>query len=245
VTAADGAPRQARPGPLVLAERPAAGVLTLALNRPEKKNALSAALLTELAGLLRAGFDDPEIRAIVLTGTDPAFCAGVDLDGIAAGVKFPLEAVRSLQSAPVPVIAAVNGAAVTGGLELALACDIRIGSERARFADTHARLGFTPAWGMTARLPQAVGQAWARQISLTGSFIDAETALRIGLVNELVGHGQLIDRAVELGVMIARTKPEAARRIRGLYDVARDQGGQRALEAEARALAAGTSHRPA
>jgi enoyl-CoA hydratase len=98
---------------------------------------------------------------------------------------------------------------------------------------------------MTALLPQAVGQAWARQISLTGSFIDAETALRIGLLNEMVSHGQLIDRAVGLAVMIAQTKPEAARRIRGLYDVARDQGGHRALEAEARAPAAGTSHHPA
>jgi enoyl-CoA hydratase len=230
---------------LVLAERPTAGVLVVRLNRPEKKNALSAALLTELAGVLRAEFADPGNGAVVLTGTDPAFCAGVDLDGIAAGVRFPLDAVRSLQSAPVPIIAAVNGAAVTGGLELALSCDFRIGSERARFADTHARLGFTPAWGMTARLPQAVGQAWARQISLTGAFVDAATALRIGLLNEVVSHGQLIDRAVELGAMIARSRREAVRRIRDLYDAARDQTGQQALAAEAKGSAAETSHHPA
>jgi enoyl-CoA hydratase len=209
-------------------------VLVLTLDRPDKRNALSAPLLTELAAQLRAGFDDPSARAVVLTGTDPAFCAGVDLDGIAAGVAFPEEAVRSLQAAPVPVIAAVNGPAITGGLELALACDFRIGSERARFVDTHARMGVTPGWGMTARLPQAVGQAWARQMSFTGSFVDAETALRIGLLNELVSHGQLVDRAVELASLIARTDAAAARRIRGLYDVARDSSGAQAIAAEAR-----------
>ena len=205
----------------------------LTLNRPDKRNALSAALLTELAAQLRAGLDDEATRAVVLTGTDPAFCAGVDLDGIAAGVSFPEDAVRYLQAASVPVIAAVNGAAITGGLELALACDFRIGSERARFADTHARMGVTPGWGMTARLPQAVGQAWARQMSLTGSFVEAETALRIGLLNELVDHGRLLDRAVELARLIAQTKPEASRRIRDLYAVARDHSGQQALATEA------------
>jgi enoyl-CoA hydratase len=217
---------------LVLAERPEAGVLVLTLSRPDKRNALSAPLLTELAKQLRAGLDDAATRAVVLTGTEPAFCAGVDLDGIAAGVRFPGEAMRLLRTASVPVVAAVNGPAITGGLELALACDFRIGSERARFADTHARMGVTPGWGMTARLPQAVGQAWARQMSLTGSFVDAETALRIGLLNELVSHDRLLDRAVELAGLIARTNPDAARRIRDLYSVARDTTGQQALDAE-------------
>jgi enoyl-CoA hydratase len=217
---------------LVLAERPEAGVLVLTLSRPDKRNALSASLLTELAEQLRAWLGDAATRAVVLTGTDPAFCAGVDLDGIAAGVRFPGEAMRLLRTAPVPVVAAVNGPAITGGLELALACDFRIGSERARFADTHARMGVTPGWGMTARLPQAVGQAWARQMSLTGSFVDAETALRIGLLNELVSHDRLLDRAVELAGLIARTNPDAARRIRDLYSVARDTTGQQALDAE-------------
>jgi enoyl-CoA hydratase len=217
---------------LVLAERPEAAVLVLTLSRPDKRNALSAPLLTELAERLRAGLDDAATRAVVLTGTDPAFCAGVDLDGIGAGVRFPGEAMRLLRTASVPVVAAVNGSAITGGLELALACDFRIGSERARFADTHARMGVTPGWGMTARLPQAVGQAWARQMSLTGSFVDAETALRIGLLNELVSHDRLLDRAVELAGLIARTSPDAARRIRDLYSVARDTTGQQALDAE-------------
>jgi enoyl-CoA hydratase len=218
---------------LVVADRPTAGVLVLTLNRPGKRNALSADLLTALEAQLRAALDDTGTRAIVLTGTDPAFCAGVDLDGIAAGVQFPESGVRRLQASPVPVIAAVNGAAITGGLELALACDFRIGSERARFADTHARMGVTPGWGMTSRLPQAVGQAWARQMSLTGEFVEATTALRIGLLNELVSHERLIDRAIALGSAIARTDPAAARRIRDLYNVARDGSGRQALDAEA------------
>jgi enoyl-CoA hydratase len=205
------------------------------LNRPEKRNALSASLLTELAAALESGFADEATRAVVLTGADPAFCAGVDLDAIAAGLAFPEDPMRHLRAAPVPVIAAVNGPTITGGLELALACDFRIGSERARFADTHAKLGLTPGWGMTARLPQAVGQAWARQISCTGAFVDAQTALRIGLINELVSHEGLLDRAVDLAVMISRTKPGAAGRIRDLYGVQRDATGQQALDAEAQA----------
>jgi enoyl-CoA hydratase len=221
---------------LVTAERPEPGVLLLTLNRPDKRNALSAALLTELGARWAAGLADSATRAVVLTGTDPAFSAGVDLDGIAAGTAFPEEVVRQLQASPVPVIGAINGPAITGGLELALSCDFRIGSERARFADTHARMGVTPGWGMTARLPQAVGPAWARQISLTGAFVDAETALRIGLINELVPHERLTDRAVELAALIARTVPKAAGRIRDLYNVARDGSGAQALDAEARVM---------
>jgi enoyl-CoA hydratase len=221
---------------LVTAARPEPGVLLLTLNRPDKRNALSAPLLTALAAQWEAGLSDAATRAVVLTGSDPAFSAGVDLDGIASGVAFPEEVVRRLQASPVPVIGAINGPAITGGLELALSCDFRIGSERARFADTHARMGVTPGWGMTARLPQAVGQAWARQISLTGAFVDAETALRIGLINELVAHERLIDRAVELAVLITRTVPEAARRVRDLYNVARDGSGAQALDAEARVM---------
>jgi len=128
---------------------------------------------------------------------------------------------------------------VTGGLELALACDFRIGSERARFADTHARVGVTPAWGLTARLPQAVGQSWARQMSFTGDFVDAATALRIGLLNEVVPHDDLLDRAVQLAVSITSTDAGTAGRVRGLYDISRDQDGAAALAAERELAAAG------
>src|SRR5699024_8942907 len=136
-------------------------------------NALSTELLAQLDAALKRIGDDRTVSAIVLTGADPAFSAGVDLDEIASGADFPAEPLARLHNSPVPVVAAINGAAVTGGLEMILACDLRIASDRARFADTHAKLGLTPAWGMPVTLPRAVGQAWARQISFTGAFIDA------------------------------------------------------------------------
>src|SRR4029453_5828611 len=104
---------------------------------------------------------------------------------------------------------AITGVAATGGLGLALACDFRIASETARFADTHSRVGVVPAWGLTARLPQAVGQAWARQMSFTGDFVDAATALRIGLVNQVVPAADLLDTAVGLAARIPATDEPA------------------------------------
>jgi enoyl-CoA hydratase len=217
---------------LVLLHRPADGVAVVTLNRPAKYNALSAGLLRELGQVLTGLAADPGLRAAVLTGADPSFCAGLDLVELGAGVAFPPDGLRPLLDLGVPVIGAINGVAVTGGLELALACDFRIGSERARFADTHARVGVTPGWGLTARLPQAVGQSWARQMSMTGDFVDAPTALRIGLINELVPHDELLGRAVALAGSVTSTDPGTLRRIQGLYDLARDQGGGRALEQE-------------
>jgi enoyl-CoA hydratase len=216
-------------------DRPAPGVAVLTLNRPAKYNALSGALLTaadqrlaELAAQAAGG----DLRALVLTGADPAFCAGLDLTELGQPGAIPAGAMRLLFGFPVPVLGAINGVAVTGGLEMALACDFRIGSERARFADTHARVGVTPAWGLTARLPQAVGQSWARQMSLTGDFVDAATALRIGLLNEVVPHDDLLDRAVQLATSIASTDAGTAGRIRELYDTSRDRSGAAALAAE-------------
>jgi enoyl-CoA hydratase len=220
-------------------DRPAPGVAVLTLNRPAKYNALSAALLTEADRLLRELADGQDLRALVLTGADPAFCAGLDLTELGTGAPFPVGALSLLFEFPVPVIGAINGVAVTGGLEVALACDFRIGSERARFADTHARIGVTPAWGLTARLPQAIGQSWARQMSLTGDFVDASTALRIGLLNEIVQHGSLLDRSVQLAVSIASTNAGTAGHIRAMYDLSRDHGGARALAAEQELSAGG------
>jgi len=220
-------------GDLVLIDRPAPGVAVVTLNRPAKYNALSAALLQELTAALERLAGEPELRALVLTGAGPAFCAGLDLRELEAGVKIAgPESIRPLQNFPVPVIGAINGVAVTGGLELALACDFRVASERARFADTHARVGIVPAWGMTARLSQAVGQAWARQMSFTGDFVDAALALRIGLVNEVVPHDRLLPRAVELAQSIATTVPETLRRIREIYDIIRDGTGADGIRAE-------------
>jgi enoyl-CoA hydratase len=224
---------------LAVLDRPAEGVAVLTLNRPAKYNALSAELLATLQRLLGELAGDDGLRALVLTGSDPAFCAGLDLVELGAATEFSPRALDGLLALPVPVIGAINGVAITGGLELALACDFRIGSERARFADTHARVGLTPAWGLTARLPQTVGQSWARQMSMTGDFVDAPTALRIGLINELVPHDSLLERAVALATAVTSTDKATAARIRELYDLSRDQTGAAALAAEIEISSAG------
>jgi enoyl-CoA hydratase len=133
-----------------------------------------------------------------------------------------------------PVIGAVNGPAVTGGLELALGCDFLIASERATFADTHARVGVLPAGGMTIRLPQLVGVNRARQMSLTGDFVDAATACSWGLVNEVVPHDELLGRAVALGGAIAESDPAAVGELRSMYAALAHRGDDEAYADEAR-----------
>lgn len=208
-------------------------VAIVTLDRPAARNALSAALLDQLTAAFDALRDDPGVRVVVLTGADPAFCAGVDLKEVAAGPRRPFSSapIDAITEAGKPVIGAVNGPAVTGGLELALACDLRIASERARFADTHARVGVAPAWGLSWRLPHAVGYAWARQMSFTGNYVDAELALRLGLVNEVVPHERLLPRALELAGDMATVEPADLAVLREMY--ARRERGT-AAEAAAR-----------
>jgi enoyl-CoA hydratase len=219
---------------LVLIDRPTTGVAMVTLNRPEKYNALNSALRAAFATAMADVSGDSGLRAIVITGADPAFCAGLDLNELGRDdYEFRSDRDGPLGPCPVPTIGAVNGVAVTGGLEIALACDFRIASERARFADTHARVGVFPGWGLTARLPQAVGQSWARQMSFTGDYVDAHLALRIGLVNEVVAHGELLTRSVQIAASIASTAPTTLARIRHTYDAGRDGTGADALAIEA------------
>jgi enoyl-CoA hydratase len=194
-------------------ERHDATVL-LRLDAPERRNALDLATMQVLVAELRAAEADAAIRAIVLTGADPAFCAGLDLAAIGAG-ELILEEVEDLDADPwkvlqeltTPTIAAVNGAAVTGGLELVLCCDLAIASPRARFADTHARVGIHPSGGLTVLLPRFVGLRQALGMSLTGRFVDAEESLRLGLVNAVVDHEALVAAALEAAAAIAAADP--------------------------------------
>src|SRR5882757_7197890 len=184
-------------------------VRVLTMNRPEARNALSPNLIGTLYAALREADDDASARAVVLTGADPAFCAGVDLKeaqrlGAAYFEQFQTEnCIRQTAEMHTPIIGAINGAVFTGGLEMALGCDFLIASERAVFADTHARVGILPGGGMTARLPQLIGAAMARRLSMTGEVIDAARAEHIGLVTEVVPHEQLIERALELAGQVA------------------------------------------
>lgn len=212
-------------------------VALVTLNRPARRNALSSALLIALRATLTELDAAPAVGAIVLTGTDPAFCAGLDLTELGQ----PGSQLAAAGSGPVlpplskPLIGAVNGAAVTGGLELALACDFLIASDRATFADTHARVGIMPGWGMTYALPEAVGVRRARQLSATGNFIDAATALSWGLVNHVVPHAELVDFTVALAADAAANDTAAVMAIFATYQEQVIAGDAAGVEARARA----------
>ncbi len=200
--------------PLLLVDSGSAGVTVVTLNRPRMRNALSRALRDELDETLRRLDADATVHAIILTGADPAFCSGMD----AKEIQADPESARTIgpRRAPVfdlrtPLIAAVNGAALTGGFELALACDWIVASERAVFGDTHARLGLSPGWGLTVHLTEAAGSRRARQLITTGLTIDAVTARDWGIVNEVVAHDRILTRAIEMGEAIAAGDAHATR----------------------------------
>ena len=171
-------------------------VRTLTLNRPQSRNALSAALRDQFFGALADAETDDDVDVVILTGTDPVFCAGLDLKELGGQTALPDISPR-WPALSKPVIGAINGAAVTGGLELTLYCDILIASEQARFADTHARVGLLPTWGLSVRLPQKVGIGLARRMSLTGDYLSAQDALRAGLVTEVVPHDAVAARRAQ------------------------------------------------
>ena len=195
-------------------------IRTLTLNRPHVRNALSMELRDRLFPALRDADADDGVDVVILTGTDPAFRAGVDLKEIAGGLQGSA-GIPDLSPAwpPMskPVIGAINGVAVTGGFEIALCCDILIASENARFADTHARVGLLPSWGMSVRLPQAVGRGLAHRMSLSGDYLGASDALRVGLVTEVVPHDELLDTARSIAASIVGNNRAAVRALLASY----------------------------
>jgi enoyl-CoA hydratase len=226
---------------LVLAEI-AEGVATVTLNRPEARNALSRELTRQLEDTVTDLDGRDDVSCIVLTGADPAFCAGVDLKSLATESRSaqrdrqrePLPHTEFLPPHETPVIGAVNGPAVTGGLELALSCDFLIASERARFADTHARVGVMPGAGLVVRLPEVIGVDRARRMSFTGDYVDAETACAWGLVVEVVPHEALMPRAHELAAAVASILGESVREVRRMYEEIGALSGEEARLAETR-----------
>lgn len=202
------------------------GIAEITLNRPQAMNALSAALRDELSDAIGAAAADEAVRVIVLTGAgDRAFSAGLDLKevgiyGLRAGPDGhrTKNLAKAMSQCPKPIIGAINGVAITGGLELALACDILIASTRARFADTHVRVGVTPGWGLSQRLPRLIGLSRAKELSLSGNFIDAQTALAWGLVNRVVEPDQLMPAARALAADIAQCDPDMVVRYKRLIE---------------------------
>ncbi len=186
-------------------------VAILTFDRPEALNALNQELLHELDQALVEVEKDDAVGAIVLTGSgDRSFVAGADisefpsLDVWAAGsfAERTLSIFRRIEMSPKPSIAAVNGFCLGGGMELALSCDIRLAAENARFGQPEINLGIIPGWGGTQRLGRLVGPGWVKQLILSGDMIDAQTAMRIGLVNEVHPQAALLDRAVALAERI-------------------------------------------
>jgi enoyl-CoA hydratase/carnithine racemase len=177
------------------------GVCTLTLNRPEKLNALTPALFAELRAHVDALAVDEAVGCVVLGGAGRSFCAGNDLAGIASGARpptphFQAETIDALEALPQPVVAKVRGHCFTGGLELALGCDLIVSTRSAQFGDTHGQWGLVAAWGMTVRLPERVGVAKAKELMYTARRITGEEGEAIGLVNRAVGDDDL-DAEVE------------------------------------------------
>ncbi|WP_303811229.1 enoyl-CoA hydratase [Sandarakinorhabdus limnophila] len=217
-------------------------VANVTLNRPQAMNALSQALRRDLARVFRELEADDDVRAIVLTGAGTrAFTAGLDLKELgqqglgAANVEGPDDnPVKAIEQTGKPVIGAINGVAITGGFEVALACDVLIGSENARFADTHARVGIMPGWGLSQKLSRLIGPYRARELSLSGNFLDAATAERWGLLNRVVPADNLVAAATKLAHDMASIAPGFARGYKKLINDGYELpfGQAMALEAE-------------
>jgi enoyl-CoA hydratase len=206
-------------------------ISTVTLNRPQARNALTRALRYALWDAVTAAGDDPGVDAVILTGTDPVFCAGMDLREMSGESPSPVPPrapgegperdgngmSRFLPQIDKPVIGAVNGPAVTGGLEVALQCTFLVASDRARFADTHGRVGIMPGGGMTVLLTQSVGLRRAIEMSLTGNYLTAEEALRAGLVNHVVPHEELLSFTRRLAGDIVSCDQRAVRQLLAHY----------------------------
>ncbi|HZR83633.1 MAG TPA: enoyl-CoA hydratase-related protein [Candidatus Binatia bacterium] len=218
-------------------------VATVTLDRPEVRNALNHAAYGELEAAFRRAQRDPEVRTVVLTGSDPAFCSGDDVKQIMLGGERDetLQKLREVRPQPTPaavavlecdrpVIAAVNGPAVGWGMDLTLLCDIRLASERARFAELFIQRGVIADLGGLWRLPQVVGPSRAAELLFTGDAIDAREAERIGLVSRVVPHGELLPAAVALARRIAANPPLALRYMK--------EGLRRATHGDVRELGA-------
>ena len=211
-------------------------VLVVTFDRAAKKNALTVAMRAALEEICAAVDADENVDVLLLTATDPVFSAGVDIREVGElGTKMrATDPGRALRAVAKPIIAAVNGACVSGALEIALSCDFILASEKARFADTHARLGALPRWGLSALLPRAVGLAKAKEMTITGNFVSADEALRIGLVNRIVPHDQLRDTALAVAADIVSSDARAVRASLDLYDRGAYRSTEEAFELERR-----------
>ena len=191
-------------------------IAIVTMNRPASRNALSRSMAHAMTEAIASS---QHAAAIVITGADPAFCAGMDLIEAAEQGYIDTDWIqRTFLDSKVPLLAAVNGAAVTAGLEIALACDFILASDRASFADTHGLVGAVSGGGITVRLAERTSSGFARQMSYTGTFINAETAVRSGLANQVFRHEDLLPEALAIAQSMTRIAPESLRMIKRMYD---------------------------
>jgi enoyl-CoA hydratase len=212
--------------PVLLAEK-SDGVLTLTLNRPGAMNALSRELRNALVTAFRGLASDPDVGVVILTGAGRAFSAGLDLKELGGETAGPADVeaavtagdlIATMSRCDRPIIGAVNGVAVTGGFELALACDLLIASTEARFADTHARVGIMPGWGLSQKLSRLIGIGRAKELSLTGNYCSAEQACAWGLVNRVVAPAELLPACRALALDMLSCDPDVLRSYKRVID---------------------------
>jgi enoyl-CoA hydratase len=208
----------------VLLERHSAGYAVLTLNRPQKLNALSMELRRELVSALEELRRDPAVRVLILTGAGRAFCAGLDLNELSQAASsntahtFEVDPVAALLQFAGPVIGAINGVAATGGFELAMTCDVLLASTQAQFADTHAKVGLLPGWGLSVRLPRRVGLHRAKELAFTARFLSAAEAEAWGLVNRVVPPDELLNEARAMAEQMLAVVPEVLVEYKKLLD---------------------------
>lgn len=222
----------------VLLERPARHVALVRINRPEARNALNAEVRQGINAVFPQLDADSEVRCIVLAGSDTVFAAGADLKeratmDVVDAVKFtPSQGIRNCRK---PVIAAVNGYALGGGCEYAMQCDIILANDKAKFGQPEIKVGLVPGAGGTQRLPRAIGKFNAMWMLLTGNFVSAADALRMGLVCEVVA-GNCEPRAIELAKQIAELPPLAAMQIKEVVQAGADMSLDSALKLETKSI---------
>lgn len=208
---------------IVLVERDGP-VAIVTMNRPDALNALSRALRAEIVRVFAELAEDETVRVAILTGAGRAFTAGVDLKeagqtGFALGADGgDIDLAKGLEAFPWPIIGAINGFAITGGFELALMCDVLLASENAKFADTHARVGIMPGWGLSQKLSRLIGISRAKELSFTGNFIDAEGAERWGLVNRVYKSEELLPAAISMAHEMATCDATLLKQYKAVID---------------------------
>ena len=228
--------------PVVLVQA-RAGAMWITLNRPAAMNSITPEIVSGIDAALDRALADDSVCAVVLTGNGRAFCAGADLKhvrntvgddqaAIAAFLETVLAIMGRLEKFPKPVIAAINGLALAGGLELVLCCDLVIAARSARIGDAHANFGLLPGGGSSVRLPRKIGPTRAKYLLFTAEFVPAEQLVEAGLVNEVVDDGELVAATDQLVAKLATKSPLVLRRMKALVDDGLEQPSDTALRLE-------------